>query len=167
MIFYSTFFPRNFSLLYLIILVLFSLFLLCFSICSLLSSDPNTILLPISTSQWLIFYGGFSGCFFLFFFFSFFVFCFFCDRCLKEEVGMAEVGCELWLGSVFGSLVVVGPWLGSVFGLWVKWTVGRRSSPIFGFDEVMVRSTWVTVMSLVEIGMGHRMVSWFFWVLPF
>ena len=30
--------------------VLFSLFILCFSICSLLSSDPNTILLPTSTS---------------------------------------------------------------------------------------------------------------------
>ena len=42
--------PRNFSLLSLIIFVLFSLFLLCFSICSLLSSDPNTILLPTSTS---------------------------------------------------------------------------------------------------------------------
>ena len=42
---------------------------------------------------------------------------FFCDRCLKEEVGMAEVGCELWLGPVFGSLVVVGSWLGLVFGL--------------------------------------------------
>ena len=104
--------------------------------------------------------GGFSGCFLLFFFF-------FGDRCLKEKVGMAEVGCELWLGPVFGSLVVVGSWLGSMFGLWVKWVVGRRSSLVFGFGEVMVRSAWVTVMSLVEIGVGHRMVSWFFWVLPF
>ena len=74
-------------------------------------------------------------------------------------MGTAEVGCELWLGPVFGSLVVVGSWLGSMFGLWVKWVVGRRSSLVFGFDEVMVRSAWVTVMSLVEIGMGHRMVS--------
>ena len=35
----------------------------------------------------------------------FFLFC--CDRCLKEEVGMAEVGCGLWLGPMFGSLVMV------------------------------------------------------------
>ena len=36
--------------------------------------------------------------------FFFFFFC--CDRFLKEEVGMAEVGC--------------GSWLGLVFGLWLK-----------------------------------------------
>ena len=35
---------------------------------------------------------------------GFFFFCY--DRCLKEEVGMAEVGCGSWLGLVFGS------WLG-------------------------------------------------------
>ena len=62
---------------------------------------------------------------------SFFFF-FFGDRCLKEEVGMAEVGCELWLGPVFGSLVVVGSWLGSMFGLWVKWVVGRRVRQYLG-----------------------------------
>ena len=37
------------------------------------------------------------------------VFFFFgCDRFLKEEVGMAEVGCGSWLGPMFGSLVMVG-----------------------------------------------------------
>nr|POE78196.1 hypothetical protein CFP56_79181 [Quercus suber] len=30
---------------------------------------------------------------------------------------------------------------------------------MFGSDEVMVRSAWVTVMGLVEIGVGHRMVG--------
>ena len=54
---------------------------------------------------------------------------------------MAEVGCELWLGPVFGSLVVVGSWLGSVFGLWVKWVVGRQSSPV--------------LQGHGKIGMGH------------
>ena len=63
------------------------------------------------------------------------------------------------VGFVFGSLVMVG--------LWLKWVVGHRRSPIFGSKEVMVRLACVTVMGLVEIGMGHRMVSWFFWVLPF
>ena len=44
--------------------------------------------------------GHCGGCGFFFFFF----FCY--DGCLKEEVGMAEVGCGSWLGPVFGS------WLG-------------------------------------------------------
>ena len=82
----------------------------------------------------------------------FFFFC--CDQCLKEEVGMAEVGCGSWLDPVFGS--------------WLKWVVGRRRSLMFGSGEVMARSAWVTVMGLVEIGVGHgvghRMVGWFFWV---
>ena len=63
------------------------------------------------------------------------------------------------------SWVRYGVWV--MVGLWLKWVVGHRSSPVFGFGEVMVRLAWVTVMSLVEIGVGHRMVSWFFWVLPF
>ena len=63
---------------------------------------------------------------------------------------MAEVGC--------------GSWLGLVFGLWLKWVVGRRRSPVFGSNEVMVRLAWVTMMGLVEIGVGHHMVGWFFWV---
>ena len=57
---------------------------------------------------------------------------------------MAEVGCELWLGPVFGSLVVVGSWLRLMFGLWVKWVVGRRSSPVFGVRR-----------GHGEIGVGH------------
>ena len=55
-IYFIHFFPRNFSLLNLIISVLFSLFLLCFSIYSFLSTDPNTIL----PSLWLLFL--FFGC---------------------------------------------------------------------------------------------------------
>ena len=38
---------------------------------------------------------------------------------------------------------------------------------MFRSDEVMARSAWITMMGLVEIGVGHRMVSWFFCVLPF
>ena len=42
---------------------------------------------------------------------------------------------------------------------------------MFRFSKVMARSAWVTMMGLVEIGMGHGvghcMVGWFFWVLPF
>ena len=52
-------------------------------------------------------------------------------------------------------------------GLWLKWVVGCQRLPMFGSGEVMAGLAWVTVMGLVEIGMGHRMVSWFFWVLPF
>ena len=63
---------------------------------------------------------------------------------------MAEVGC--------------GSWLGLVFGLWLKWVVGCWRSPVFGSNEVMVRLAWVTMMGLVEIGVGHHMVGWFFWV---
>ena len=51
---YLAAFPWNFSLLSLIIYVLFSLFLLSFSSCSLLSSNPNTILLPTSTSHIIV-----------------------------------------------------------------------------------------------------------------
>ena len=40
-IFYSSYFTRNFSLMPLIFSVLFSLFLLCFSICSLLSEASS------------------------------------------------------------------------------------------------------------------------------
>ena len=40
-IFYSSYFPRNFSLMPLIFSILFSLFLLCFSICSLLSEASS------------------------------------------------------------------------------------------------------------------------------
>ena len=36
---------------------------------------------------------------------------------------------------------------------------------MFGSNDVMARLAWVTMMGLVEIGMGHRMVGWFFWVL--
>ena len=53
-------------------------------------------------------------------------------------------------------------WFGPVFGLWLKWVVGRRRLPVFGSGEVMVRSMWVTMMGLVEIGVGHDMVGWFF-----
>ena len=35
---------------------------------------------------------------------------------------------------------------------------------MFGSNEVMVRLAWVTMMGLVEIGVGHHMVGWFFWV---
>ena len=35
---------------------------------------------------------------------------------------------------------------------------------MFGFSEVMARLMWVTMMGLVEIGVGHGMVGWFFWV---
>ena len=38
---------------------------------------------------------------------------------------------------------------------------------MFRSSKVMARSAWVTVMGLVEISVGHRMVGWFFWVLPF
>ena len=75
---------------------------------------------------------------------------------------MAEVGCGSWLGPVFGSLVVVGSGVWVVVGLWLKWVVGHRRSLVFGSDEVMARSAWVTVMGLVEIGVGHHMVGWFF-----
>ena len=51
--------------------------------------------------------------------------------------------------------------------LWLKWVVGRWRLPVFMSSEVMVRLAWVTVMGLVEIGVGHHMVGWFFWVLPF
>ena len=61
---------------------------------------------------------------------------------------MAEVGC--------------GSWLGLVFGLWLKWVVGCRRSLVFGSGEVMARSMWVMMMGLVEIGVGHDMVGWFF-----
>ena len=57
-----------------------------------------------------------------------------------------------------------GLWLGLVFGSWLKWVVGRRRSPVLGSDEVIARSAWVTVMGLVEIGVGHHTVGWFFWV---
>ena len=77
---------------------------------------------------------------------------------------MAEVGCGSWLGLVFGSLVVVGSSVWVVVGLWLKWVVGRRRSPVFGSGEVMARSMWVTMMGLVDIGVGHGMVGWFFWV---
>ena len=48
----------------------------------------------------------------------FFFFC--CDQCLKEEVGMVEVGCGSWLGrwSWLGPVVGSGGWV--VFGLWLK-----------------------------------------------
>ena len=49
--------------------------------------------------------------------------CCYCDRCLKEEVGMAEVGCGSWLGPMFRSLVVVGSSVWVVVGLLV---VGDR-----------------------------------------
>ena len=35
---------------------------------------------------------------------------------------------------------------------------------MLGSNEVMVRLAWVTMMGLVEIGVGHHMVGWFFWV---
>ena len=57
------------------------------------------------------------------------------------------VGCGSWLGSVFGLFIVVG--------LWLKWVVGRQRSPVFGSNGVMARLVWVTVMGLVEIGVGH------------
>ena len=78
---------------------------------------------------------------------GFFFFC--CDRFLKEEVGMAEVGCGSWLGLVFGSLVVV--W----FGVWVVAEVGCWSSEI---ASIGVRR------GHREISVGHHMVGWFFWV---
>ena len=67
------------------------------------------------------------------------------------------VGSDVWVIGRGWVMVRFGVWVG--VGLWVKWVVGRWSSLVFRFDEVMVRSAWVTVMSLVEIGMGHRMVS--------
>ena len=60
-------------------------------------------------------------------------------------------------------MVGFGVWV--VIGLWLKWIVGRRRSLVFGSNDVMARLAWVTMMGLVEIGMGHRMVGWFFWVL--
>ena len=50
---------------------------------------------------------------------------------------------------------------------WVVAEVDCWSSEIlvFGSSEVMARSAWVTMMGLVEIGVGHCMVGWFFWVL--
>ena len=71
----------------------------------------------------------------------------------------------LWV--MFGSLVVVGSGVWVVVRLWLKWVVDRWRSLVFGSDEVMARLVWVTVMGLVEIGEGHHMVGWFFWVLPF
>ena len=55
-----------------------------------------------------------------------FFFFFGCDWCLKEEVGMAEVGCGLWLGPVFRSLVVVrfGGWVRCLGCGWVVAEVG-------------------------------------------
>ena len=96
-----TFSPWNFSLVCLIISVLFSLFLLCFSIYSLLSTDPNTIL----PSLWLLFLffgcgwwrgsvvvvvfsvGHCGGCGFFFFFG--------CDWCLKGL--WVVVGSDVWV----------------------------------------------------------------------
>ena len=69
------------------------------------------------------------------------VFFFFGDRCLKEEVGMADVGCG-WVMVGFDVWIVVG--------LWLKWVVGHRRSLVFGSGEVMARSAWVTIMCLVE-----------------
>ena len=66
-----------------------------------------------------------------------------------------------------GLWVVVGSSVWVMVGLWLKWVVGHWRSLVFGFGEVMVRSAWVMVMGLVEIGVGHCMVGWFFWVLPF
>ena len=63
------------------------------------------------------------------------------------------------------SWVRYGVWV--MVGLWLKWVVGRWRLPVFMSSEVMVRLAWVTVMGLVEIGVGHHMVGWFFSVLPF
>ena len=123
------FFPQNFSLLYLIISVLFSLFLLCFSICSLLSSDPNTIL----PSLWLLFFfflgvGDGVGQWWLWFLawvtMVVVVFFFFlgCDRCLKGllvVVGsgvwvVAEVGCWSWIGEASHGLSLISSWIGEL-----------------------------------------------------
>ena len=41
-----------------------------------------------------------------------------CDRCLKEEVGMAEVGRWSWLGPVVGSWL--GCWSLEIASVWVR-----------------------------------------------
>ena len=116
MIFYSTFFPRKFlsplSHYFSSLLSLPSLFLHLLSpLFRPKHHSPPNINITVAHFFWWVATRWVQWLLLPFFFFG--------DRCLKEEVGMAEVGCELWLGSVFGSLVVVGSWLGSVFGLWL------------------------------------------------
>ena len=79
------------------------------------------------------------------------VFFFCCDRCLKEEVGMAKVGCGLWLGPMFGLLVVVR------FGGWVRcfghgWVVAEMAE--MGCWSSKITNVWVW-RGHGEIGVGH------------
>ena len=90
-----------------------------FLICSLISSDLNTILLPTSTLHITVAHFFLVGCDptgSVVVFFYFFV----CDQCLEEEVGMAKVDCGSWLDPVFGSLIVVGSsvWVMTEVGCW-------------------------------------------------
>ena len=131
-IYFIHFFPRNFSLLYLIILVLFPLFplfLLYFSIYSLLSSDPNTILLPTSTSHITMahfFLVGYDQASFVVVFFFFLVW----------VTVWVSGGCGFWRGSLWWLLF---SFFGCdrclkgfqvVVGLWLKWVVGRGSAKL-------------------------------------
>ena len=167
-----TFSPWNFSLVCRIILVLFSLFLLCFSIYSLLSTDPNTIL----PSLWLLFLffgcgwwrgsvvvvvfsvGHCGGCSFFFFFF------FGCDQCLKGL--WVVVGSGVWVvgrGWVWclgrGWVVAeVGFWHGSLWWLWfffffwlwlmLKGVMGR------GWVRCLGRWSWLGPMFGSWLGCG-------------
>ena len=145
--FFIPFFPRNLSPLshY---SVIFSLFLLSFSICSLLSSDPNTILLPtyITHHSGSVFPVGCNPavlCLLFFFFFWrgwqrgslwwlwFFFFFFCCDRCLKGL--WVVVGSGVWFMVGSGVWVVVGLWLKWVgFGVWVRCCGWNGLGPVFG-----------------------------------
>ena len=146
------FFPRNFSLLHLIISVLFSLLLLCFSICSLLSSDPNTIL----ASLWLLFFffwawvtvwvnggcGFWRGSLFVVVVVFFFV----CDRCLKGlwvvvRFGVwvvAEVSCWSWISKASHDLSLISHH-GSASWVWI----GGLGSVDGGFETVDLLIGWV------------------------
>ena len=105
-IFYSSYFPRNFSLIPFIFSVLFSLFLLCFFICSLLSEASSPKFLTHLTRPLSHLSSHDFSLIALMLGFGF----------LRLEVGSAwisELGLDRWAG--------IGRWW-----IWIDWSVGLK-----------------------------------------
>ena len=95
--------------------------------------------LPLSLCRWLgLHAGGLAGFVVVFFFFFF-------DRCLKEEVGMAEVGHGSWVGVLLSPMLLsfVGCQRLLVFGSGVArfQRCGCRCSRFLGFS-ILGCSDW-------------------------
>ena len=171
--FYSSYFPRNFSLILFIFSTLFSLFLLCFSIYSLLSEASSPKFLthlqnfsPISHNLSLISHRTTSLSLHQYWVLDFWGW--------RLEVGLAwidELGLDRWAGIGWWWV-----WIGWSMGLkwWICWSVGGSFGLIIGSsDGGSGDDFWVFFTAWVSnrrrgfvdqwLGFADRWLGWWVW----